>query len=194
MAAAQAGDRAALNELLTRHYDRIYGLCRRLTGNDADALDAAQEALLSVVRGLPRFGGEASFRTWTYRIATNACWDELRRRRRRAMPGLPDDLAARPGTADESQAVTERLDLETALAGLAPRARAAVVLRDWCGLSYEEVADVLDIPVGTVRSRLARGRAALADQLSGGSPPDDPIGGTAPGTANPSSVVQHRKS
>ena len=83
MTAAQAGDRGALDQLLRRHYDRMHAVCRRITGNEADAADAAQEAMIAVVRGLARFDGRSAFGTWVYRIATNASLDELRRRRRR---------------------------------------------------------------------------------------------------------------
>ena len=82
VAAVQAGDRAALDTLLRRHYDRIYAICRRIAGNDADAADATQDALMSIVRGLERFDGRSTFSTWSYRVATNACLDELRRRKR----------------------------------------------------------------------------------------------------------------
>ena len=84
--AAKSGDRAALDQLFRRHYDRIHGVCRRITGNDADALDATQDALIAIVRGLPAFDGRARFSTWAYRVATNVCLDELRRRKRRPVP------------------------------------------------------------------------------------------------------------
>ena len=86
--AAQRGDRQALDQLLRKHQSRIYAVCRRIAGNDADALDATQEALIAVVKGLPRFDGRSKFSTWIYRIATNACIDELRRRQRQPTPGL----------------------------------------------------------------------------------------------------------
>ena len=82
VAAAQSGDRNALDQLLRRHYDRIYAVCRRLTG---DADDACQEALIKITRSLPRFDGRAAFGTWAYRIATNASLDELRKRKRRSL-------------------------------------------------------------------------------------------------------------
>src|SRR5690606_10289094 len=93
VAAAQGGDRQALDALLRRHHDRIHAVCRRLAGNDADGLDATQEALIAIARGIRRFDGRAAFSTWAYRVATNACLDELRRRGRRPTPGLPDDGA-----------------------------------------------------------------------------------------------------
>lgn len=164
MADAQRGDRAALEALLRRHHDRVAALCTRMCG-PTDAPDATQEALLAVVRGLRRFDGNAAFTTWLYRVTTNACLDELRRRRRRPLPGLEED---RPVDGpDPAGAVVARVDVDTALARLAPEFRAAVVLRDLCGLDYAEIAEVLAIPPGTVRSRIARGRGQLADLLAG---------------------------
>lgn len=172
MAAAQDGDRGALDTLLRRHHDRLYALCRRVTGNDADGADACQEALIAIVRSLRRFDGRSSFSTWAYRVTTNACLDELRRRRRRPDPGLPDDVRPRPGEADVFSGVETRVAVDDALAGLPLEYRAAVVLRDLCGLAYAEIADVLDVPIGTVRSRIARGRAALIPALAvDGNPP-----------------------
>jgi RNA polymerase sigma-70 factor (ECF subfamily) len=172
VAAAKAGDRAALDALLRRHHDRIRGLCRKICGNDADALDATQEALIAIVRGLANFDGRSAFGTWSYRIATNACLDELRRRRRRPEPGLPDLERAVPGAPPGVEAtVADALAIDQALATLPLEFRAAVVLRDLCQLDYAEIAEVLHIPPGTVRSRIARGRAVLARSL--GEPADD---------------------
>lgn len=173
VAAAQGGDRDALDALLRAHYDRVHALCRRMTGNDADALDATQDALIAIVRGLPRFQAGARFSTWAYRVATNACLDELRRRRRRPEPGLPE--SHRDAVASASDGVDARIDIDRALASVAPEFRAPVVLRDLCGLDYAEIAEVLDVPVGTVKSRIARGRTALADLLGNPTPaPDRP--------------------
>jgi RNA polymerase sigma-70 factor, ECF subfamily len=173
---AREGDRAALETLLRLHHDRLYALCRRVTGNDADAQDACQEALIAVVRGIGGFDGRSSFGTWAYRVATNACLDELRRRRRRPEPVEPDDRAtdgAGPGSSpDAADAVATRADLDAALATLAPEFRTAVVLRDLCGLSYDEIAEVVGVPPGTVRSRISRGRAALVPLLTAGGNPD----------------------
>jgi RNA polymerase sigma-70 factor (ECF subfamily) len=166
--AAQGGERAALDTLLRRHYDRLYALCRRMTGDDADAADACQEALMAIVRGLPGFDGRSAFGTWAYRVATNACLDELRRRRRRPEPGLPEGAAEVPAPLDEVEGLTTRLDLDQALQALPADYRAAVVLRDVCGLSYDEIAQTLHVPPGTVRSRIARGRSALLPHLAPG--------------------------
>lgn len=165
VADAQAGDRDALDRLLRRHHDRIHALARRMTGNDADAADATQEALIAIVRGLPRFDQRASFGTWAYRVATNACLDELRRRGRRPRPEA-DAALTMPATAgDPADVVTARIDVDAALATLPVEFRAAVVLRDLCALDYAEIAEVLGIPAGTVRSRIARGRAQIAGYL-----------------------------
>jgi RNA polymerase sigma-70 factor (ECF subfamily) len=171
--AAQAGDTAALDALLRRHYDRIHAICRRLAGNAADADDATQEAVMAVVRGLPRFDGRAAFTTWSYRVATNACLDELRRRGRRPIPTEPavdehgGGFAAAPdGAPALDETVAGRLEIDAALATLPVEFRAPVVLRDLCQLDYAEIAETLDIPAGTVRSRIARGRAALAQHLT----------------------------
>jgi RNA polymerase sigma-70 factor, ECF subfamily len=171
VAAAVGGDRGALDALLRRHADRLHAVCRRVMGNDTDAADALQEAMIAIVRGLDRFDGRSAFSTWSYRVATNACLDELRRRRRRPEPTEDEVLdIAGPGTGEDPLArVGEREDIDAALATLAPEFRAAVVLRDLVGLDYAEIGDILGAPPGTVKSRIARGRAALADQL--GNPP-----------------------
>ncbi|MCU1497610.1 MAG: putative polymerase subfamily sigma factor [Acidimicrobiales bacterium] len=172
VAAAQAGDRRALDRLLRDHQARIHTLCRRITGNDADALDATQEALIAIVRGLPRFDGRSRFSTWAYRVATNASLDELRRRGRRPLVGLPEHDGEVLDVPDVQSppvdgGVADRLVVDAALAQIPEEFRAAVVLRDLCQLDYAEIAEVLGIPAGTVRSRIARGRGQLADLLAG---------------------------
>jgi RNA polymerase sigma-70 factor, ECF subfamily len=175
VAAAQAGDRDALEALLRRHYDRAHAVCRRIAGSSRDADDAAQEAMISVVRGLARFDGRAAFSTWVYRIATNAALDELRRRRRRpSLQAVPDDgpptEAADPLAERHLDAVVDRIAIDDALDDLPEDFRAAVVLRDVADLDYAEIANVLEIPVGTVKSRIARGRSQLADALGNHGP------------------------
>ncbi|GMU79504.1 MAG: RNA polymerase sigma24 factor [Acidimicrobiia bacterium] len=164
---ARRGDRRALEVLLDRHADRIHAVCRRVVIHPEDALDATQEALIAVARGIARFDGTARFSTWCYRVATNAALDELRRARRRPAPvdvattGARSAVEARDGFVS----VDARLDVDAALATLPPDFRVAVVLRDLCDLDYAEIAEVLDLPPGTVRSRIARGRGALARAL-----------------------------
>ena len=181
LARAQRGQRDALDQLLRLHQPTIHAVCRRITGNDADALDATQEALIAVVRGLARFDGRARLSTWIYRIATNAALDELRRRQRRPRLGLMDDQGdAEPTDSamqlDLAESVVARAEIDDALGQLAPEFRVAVVLRDLCRLDYAEIAEILEIPAGTVRSRIARGRGQLADLLRGNQmgPPERP--------------------
>ncbi len=165
---ASRGDRRALEQLLDRHADRVHAICRRIVVHPEDALDATQEAMIAIARGIARFDGRAAFSTWCYRVATNAALDELRRKRRRPLPADPTDPAT-PELARTEPSLEERagirLDVDAALATLPDEFRVAVVLRDLCDLDYAEIADVLDIPPGTVRSRISRGRALLVEHL-----------------------------
>jgi len=160
---ARAGDERALETLLDRHADRIHAICRRVLGNPDDALDATQEALIAVARGVSKFDGRSTFTTWLYRVATNAALDEGRRLARRPRP--VETPPERAGDVSPEDAVGARIDIDAALAALPEEFRVAVVLRDLCDLDYAEIAGVLGVPPGTVRSRIARGRAALADAL-----------------------------
>lgn len=150
--------------LLGRHYDRLFAVCRRMAGNDADAADACQEALMAIVRGLPRFDGRSTFKTWSYRVATNACLDELRRRQRRPLAVVEDtDRISEDVSLD--QQVADRVTLEDAIPRIPEEFRAPLVLRDVIGMDYAEIAATLELAPGTVRSRISRGRRHLADVL-----------------------------
>jgi RNA polymerase sigma-70 factor (ECF subfamily) len=162
---ARAGDRPALETLLRRHYDHIFAVCRRLTGNDADAADAAQNASIAVTRGLPRFDVRSQFSTWAYRIAVNCSIDEMRRRSRWPLASLEEVPPSLSRRSDDAETSAARLDVDAALRQLPAQFRAAVVLRDMCGLDYAEIAEILELPAGTVRSRIARGRGALVRLL-----------------------------
>ncbi|MGH9028461.1 MAG: RNA polymerase sigma factor, partial [Acidimicrobiales bacterium] len=185
---ARNGDRRALEQLLLLHFDRVHAVCRRMLCNDLDAEDATQDTLMSAVRALPHFDGQSSFGTWIYRIATNTCIDELRRRKRRPLQLVGDSIDTEIDRLSPSPAdvVASRIDVDAALATLPEEYRAAVVLRDVCDLPYEEIARVLEVPLGTVRSRISRGRAALADLLGNSAPPpsvqDDDASGSMAGS------------
>jgi RNA polymerase sigma-70 factor, ECF subfamily len=169
-ALAAGGDRGALDMLLDRHADRIHAVCRRVLADRDDALDATQEAMIAIARGIERFDGRAAFTTWMYRVATNAALDEARRQQRRPRPVdvTTEVPGARPAAAVGFDAqVDARLDVDAALRTLPDDFRAAVVLRDLCDLDYAEIAEVLQIPPGTVRSRISRGRALLHEALAG---------------------------
>jgi RNA polymerase sigma-70 factor (ECF subfamily) len=167
---ARGGDRSALEELLRLLAPRVHVICRRICIDAHDAEDAAQEALVAVVRGLPRFDGRSSITTWVHRVTTNACLDEVRRIRRRPVPAeaVSDSEVADGAIGPEDRALgtSSRQDLAAALGALPEEFRVAVVLRDVADLDYAEIAEVLSVPVGTVRSRIARGRARLADLLA----------------------------
>jgi RNA polymerase sigma-70 factor (ECF subfamily) len=173
VAAARRGDRVALDTLLRRHYGRIHAVCRRIAGTTRDADDAAQEAMIRIVRALDRFDGRASFATWTFRIATNTALDELRKRNRRpqlhVLPAEGDDRAEHEHADEHAQrrveGVADRMAIEGALADLPEEFRVPVVMRDVGDLDYAEIAEALDVPIGTVKSRIARGRRMLVDRL-----------------------------
>ncbi len=164
---ARGGDLDAFNALVERYQGLVYNVCLRMLGETAAAEDAAQETFLSAYRALERFRG-GSFRAWLLRIAANLCYDELRRRRRRPLP--LEAAAAVPAPAEQSphQAYLRgelAAHIQRGLAALPPDQRLALVLRDVQGLSYEEVAQAMRASLGTVKSRIARGRARLRDYL-----------------------------
>ena len=174
---SRGGDLDAFNALVLAYQGRVYNLCLRMLGAPQPAEDATQDAFVAAYRAVARFQGGpgSSFRSWLLRIASNACLDELRRRRSR--PQVPLDASTgddRPGldlpSADEPLDLrAERGELAGAirdgLATLPPDQRLAVILRDVQGLAYEEVARATGASQGTVKSRIARGRAALRDYL-----------------------------
>jgi RNA polymerase sigma-70 factor, ECF subfamily len=170
IAAHRRGDAIALDTLLRRHHPRILTLCRSLCRTRGDAEDAAQNALLAIVRGLDGFDGRSRFTTWSHRVTANACLDELRRTTRRPVPASDDthDEVATPGPgpAQRAEGATTRVRLRAALDELPEEFREAVLLRDVADMEYGEIAEVLSLSGGTVRSRIARGRARLARSLA----------------------------
>lgn len=156
------GDQDAFDALMRRHEDRIFGLTLRMTGNRYDALDATQEAFISAFRNAKKFKGNSAFSTWLYRIAINACTDLLRRRQRQ-IPVADVDTGRTSGFVDED--VPLRLDLQRALAQLGPDHRAAVLMHDVGGYPYEDIAALTGVELGTVKSRISRGRKKLAEIL-----------------------------
>jgi RNA polymerase sigma-70 factor (ECF subfamily) len=166
---APPDDVPSWDEVARTHGDFIYTVAFRLTGNHHDAQDLVQEVLLRVQRGLATFR-PGSIEAWLGRITTNAFLDDVRRRRRRPVVALPDDPdQVVPGAPSVDEAIAAgRLpdDVNDALQRLPYDYRATVVLCDVVGLRYDEIADVLSVPVGTVRSRIHRGRALLRSALA----------------------------
>lgn len=169
---AASGDPTAFNYLMEQHERRMYAVALRMCANREDAQDCLQEAMLRVFRAIKSFKGESSFATWTYRITMNTCLDELRRKKNRQNTSLDSllDLGWSPvdeGESPERHAMRTQMRelLVRAIAELPDDMRTAVVLRDIEGYSYDEIASMLTINVGTIKSRISRGREKLRDKL-----------------------------
>jgi len=170
---AGRGDAYAFEQLMTVHESKMYAVALRMCGNREDAQDCLQEAMLRVYRAISGFKGQSSFSTWVYRITMNSCLDELRRRKSRAAVSLDSMLESGFAPSDESDTPEEsslrseqKRALEKAIAQLPEDMRAAIVLRDIQGCSYDEIARALDANVGTIKSRISRGREKLRAVLS----------------------------
>jgi RNA polymerase sigma-70 factor (ECF subfamily) len=174
VAAAARGDVAAFEKLVQRHQTRLVGYLRGLTNTESDAEDLAQEAFLRAYRSLKGFRGTSSFRTWLYQIATNAFRNWLEKRRNQAPvnagsidappPGM--DEAVEPMGEENPEAQRLQRDaIDRALAQLPEDQREAVLLRDVEGFEYREIAEQLGVPLGTVESRIFRGRTKLKELL-----------------------------
>jgi RNA polymerase sigma-70 factor (ECF subfamily) len=162
-----AGDQAAFTALVHRHERRVYNLALRMLGREEDAKDAAQDAFLNALRKLSSFRGQAAFTTWMHRVTMNTCYDILRKRRREPLlDDPPDDIPSRV-TGDPASQVADAIDVQRALVQVPLDFRAVLILHDVQDLAYEDIAEILGIPVGTVKSRLHRGRVALARLLPG---------------------------
>jgi RNA polymerase sigma-70 factor, ECF subfamily len=165
------GDASSFDELMRRHEQRMFSLALRLTGNRADALDATQDAFIVAFRRAETFRGEAAFSTWLYRIGINACNDLLRKKRKQE-PLDPDALDLQIERTTTMGDPPIRLDIVNALKQLPEEYRTAVVMHDLGGIPYEEIARLTSAQIGTVKSRISRGRRKLAALLEPGSVPD----------------------
>ncbi len=166
--AAAAGSEEAFARLVELHEKRVYALALRVTGNQEDAADVAQEAFLSAWRGLPSFRGDAGFSTWLYRLTSNAAIDHLRKTRRQKAEASLDGIAQGlevpdPAPTPQEQAETQALReaVRWGLGELSKEHQQALTLREYEELSYEEIAARLEVDLGTVKSRISRARAAL---------------------------------
>jgi RNA polymerase sigma-70 factor (ECF subfamily) len=176
IAAAKKGDLDSFNTLVLHYQHQVYNLAYRIMGDPAEASDATQEAFISAWRNMGGFRG-GSFRAWLLRIVTNACYDELRREKRRPASSLESlyvedptpDAELPPGQQESPEAFVQRRELNRAIqAGIAqlpPDQRMVLVLSDVQGMSYEEIVEVTGANLGTVKSRLSRARAKLRDLL-----------------------------
>jgi RNA polymerase sigma-70 factor (ECF subfamily) len=165
----RAGEASAFEELVTTYQHRVFGVALRMLGNVAEAQDVAQEAFLRAHRGLAEFRGDAKLSTWLYAITSRLCLNHFSSGERRLARHGEETLLRLSDEHGGPDAALERSELETALgraiAELPEERRIVVVLRDLEGLAYEEIAQVLDLELGTVRSRLHRNRADLKDKM-----------------------------
>ena len=173
------GDGQAFGELVFNYQNKVYALAFRYMGNEDDAYDMSQETFIKAYRSLHSFKGESSFSTWIYRIATNVCLDEIRRKKRRVVPlSLDEPLATLDGEEVEKEIPDSSLSadriyeqkefsqyIQKLLDQMKPEHKTAIILRDVMELSYEEIASVLDCSIGTVKSRINRARGILQKKL-----------------------------
>ena len=169
---AAKGDASAFNELLGMHEKRMYAVCLRMCANPEDAQDCLQESMLRVFRSISGFKGQSSFSTWVYRVTMNTCLDELRKKKNKQSASLDSLLETGWSPSDEydtpehhAMAGEKRKAIQSAISELPEDMRSAVVLRDIEGFSYEEISGILGINVGTIKSRISRGREKLREKI-----------------------------
>lgn len=169
---AVSGDSAAFSELMAKHEKRMYAVALRMCANREDAQDCLQDAMIRIYRSISGFKGQSSFATWVYRITMNTCLDELRKRKSRQATSLDTLVESGYSPTDgintpEKQAISseQRRVLDGAIAELPEDMRSAIVLRDIQGFSYEEIAQMQDANIGTIKSRISRGREKLRQIL-----------------------------
>ena len=169
--AAKSGDQAAFGHLVEAYQKRVYALTVRMCPTPELAEEAAQETFLAAWQGLPFFRGDSAFSTWLYRLASNACVDLLRKEGRHQGPSLDDEAVSAevPDTRPTPEAAAEqkelRAQIEAGLRTLSPEHREVLILREIQQLSYDEIADALSLDLGTVKSRISRGRRQLRNFL-----------------------------
>src|SRR6266851_3419505 len=175
VALSQAGDHDSFNELILRWERPIYALAYRVIGREEDARDVCQEAFLRAFRALPRFRGQAKFSSWLYRIALNLCRDWVRRERRTPVVQAPEgvDLLELAEAAQPSESIEDliaRKDLvravERVMARLPEEQRTAIVLKEYHGLTFQEIADLVGCPLSTVKTRLYQGLTVVRRELA----------------------------
>ena len=167
------GDMRAFELLMEKHESKMYAVALRMCKNREDAQDCLQDAMLRIYKALPSFKGQSSFSTWAYRITMNTCLDDLRRKKVRQAQSLDQMLEIGWSPVDDNNSTERHIEnselkrnLSKAIGTLPEEMRAAVVLRDVQGFSYEEIASILSTNVGTVKSRISRGREKLREILS----------------------------
>ena len=174
VARSRSGDAESFNQLITRWERPIYALAYRVIGREEDARDVTQETFLRAFRGLAAFKGQAKFSSWLYRIALNLCRDWIRRKKRSPMATLPEDVeledvvsdAAPTETVEDLVSRRELSELvEAAMARLPEEQRTAIILKEYHGMTFQEIADLQGCPLSTVKTRLYQGLSVLRREL-----------------------------
>jgi RNA polymerase sigma-70 factor (ECF subfamily) len=174
VARAQGGDVESFNQLIVRWERPIYALAYRVIGREEDARDVCQDAFLRAYRALPGFKGQAKFSSWLYRIALNLCRDWIRRQRRAPVSQMPEDtdaaeLAAEAGPVESIEELVARRELsaivEEAMSVLSEEQRTAIILKEYHGMTFQEIADMQGCPLSTVKTRLYQGLSLLRRRL-----------------------------
>ena len=174
VARSRSGDADSFNQLISRWERPIYALAYRVIGREEDARDVTQETFLRAFRGLSAFKGQAKFSSWLYRIALNLCRDWIRRKKRSPMAILPEDveledLASDAGPTETVEDLVSRRELselvEAAMARLPEEQRTAIILKEYHGMTFQEIADLQGCPLSTVKTRLSQGLSVLRREL-----------------------------
>ncbi|MTI81287.1 MAG: sigma-70 family RNA polymerase sigma factor [Firmicutes bacterium] len=174
-----SGDYIAFEELVRRYENKVYSVAYRFMGNHADASDLAQEAFIKIYQALSKFRGDSSFMTWIYHITSNVCRDELRKRQKKQTFSLDENFqdkdnlppimnlpSDKPGPEEEFERFELRKQVQHCLNLLSEEHRLILVMREMQELSYDEIAEVLDCSLGTVKSRLSRARMAFKEKMT----------------------------
>lgn len=190
VALSAAGDVDSFNQLIIRWERPIYALAYRVLGREEDARDVCQDTFLRAYRALPGFKGQAKFSSWLYRIALNLCRDWIRRRRRTPVSQMPDDvdpseLATRSGPVETIEDLVARRELravvERAMGSLSEEQRTAIILKEYHGLTFQEIAELTECPLSTVKTRLYQGLVVLRRELARDEVIDEGFGVTRTG-------------
>lgn len=173
---AQNGDAGAFEELMVVYYSKVYNICYRMLNNTEDAYEQAQETFIKAFKYIKDFKGNCAIYTWLYRIATNVCLDYIRKNKKRKEVSIEqstfEDLQLKdslvsdiPGPEKIAEDNARKQAIRTAMTKMNEKNRLVIILRDFMGLSYDEISEIMKIPVGTVKSRISRARNELRELL-----------------------------
>ncbi len=173
---ARSGDVGAFEELTTAYYSKVYSICYRMLNNTEDAYEQAQETFIKAFKYIKDFKGNCAISTWLYRIATNVCLDFIRKNKKKKVISIEqstfEDLQLKdslvsdiPGPEKVAETNAQKQAIKEAMDKMSDNNRLVIILRDFMGLSYDEISDTMKIPVGTVKSRISRARNELRELL-----------------------------